>query len=54
MRSDSLSVSAAGKNATATLFESVKLPAGPGRFEAYLKLGRLASGVHYVDVERID
>ena len=42
------------KNATATLFESVKLPGGPGRFEAYLKLGRLATGVHYVDVERID
>lgn len=39
---------------TVTVFEDVPLPGGPGRFEAYLKLDRLASGVRYVDVERHD
>jgi len=37
-----------------TVFDDVSLPGGPGRFEAYLKLERLAGGVRFVDVERLD
>ncbi len=42
------------EGAITTVFEDVDLPGGPGRFEAYLKLERLAAGVRFVDVERLD
>ena len=42
------------KGVDVTVFEDVHLPGEPGRFEAYLKLERLASGVHFVDIERVD
>ena len=42
------------KGSVETVFDDVPLPGGPGRLEAYLKLERLASGVRYVDVERMD
>ncbi len=42
------------QGAEVTVFDDVRLPGGPGRLEVYLKLERLACGVHFVDVERLD
>lgn len=39
---------------TLAVFEDVTLPEGEGRFEAFLKLERLATEVHFVDVKRLD
>jgi len=39
---------------TKIVFKSVELPAAEGRFEAFLKLDRLATPVRFVDVESID
>ncbi|MDP6717923.1 MAG: arylsulfatase, partial [Pirellulaceae bacterium] len=39
---------------TTCVFDSVRLAEGPGRFESFLKLNRLATGVHFVDVNRRD
>ena len=36
------------------VFEEVRLAKGTGRFESFLKLDRLATGVHFVDVKRLD
>ena len=36
------------------VFENVKLPAAKGKFQAFLKIERLASGPLFVDVNRLD
>jgi hypothetical protein len=33
-------------------FEGVRLPAGPGRLEAWLARGEVTTGVQYVEVRR--
>ena len=38
---------------TACVLDSVRLVKGPGRFESYLKIDLLATGVHFVDVKRV-
>ena len=39
---------------TSCVFADVRLKKGTGRFESFLKLDRLATGVHFVDVKRLD
>ncbi|MDP3469013.1 MAG: arylsulfatase [Daejeonella sp.] len=39
---------------TSVIFDNIELPAGPGRFEAFLKFDPITTGVQFVDVERIN
>lgn len=39
---------------TSVIFDNIVLPAGPGRFEAFLKYDSKETGVQFVDVERIN
>jgi arylsulfatase/arylsulfatase A len=39
---------------TVSVFDSIELPDGPGRFEAFIKSDAEEAGVQYVDVERIN
>lgn len=39
---------------TTAVFDSVSLPQGEGKLEAYLTFDRMPTGVRFVDVERID
>lgn len=39
---------------TSVIFDDIGLPAGSGRFEAFLKLDSKETGVQFVDVERIN
>jgi hypothetical protein len=39
---------------TSIIFDDIELPAGPGRFEAFLKYDPLETGVQFVEIERIN
>lgn len=39
---------------SSVIFDDIELPAGPGRFEAFLKYDPLEKGVSFVEIERIN
>ena len=39
---------------TVSVFDSIELPEGPGRFEAFIKSDAQETGVQFVDVERVN
>jgi hypothetical protein len=39
---------------SSVIFDDIELPAGPGRFEAFLKYDPLEKGVQFVEIERIN
>ena len=41
------------KKATSVVIDSVKLPSGEGKLEAFLKVGELSRAVYYAEVEKI-
>jgi hypothetical protein len=39
---------------SSVIFDNIELPAGPGKFEAFINYDSKDTGVQFVDVERIN